>query len=41
MPVAALMRKQFPDPVPEFDNFPPVRGLEAVPYEKLLELMNK
>lgn len=34
-------RKALPDPVPEFDTYPPLRGLEALPYEKLLELMNK
>jgi arylsulfatase len=33
-------RKALPDPVPEFDNYPPVRGMEAIPYEKLLELMS-
>jgi len=32
-------RKELPDPVPEFDNYPPFRGLEALPYKKLLELM--
>ncbi len=32
-------RKALPDQVPEFDNYPPLRGLEAIPYEKLLELM--
>ncbi len=32
-------RKGLPDPVPEFDSYPPLRGLEALPYEKLLELM--
>jgi hypothetical protein len=26
--------------VPEFDNYPPVRGMEAIPYNKLLELMS-
>lgn len=31
--------KQLPNRVPEFDNYPPVRGMEAIPYEKLLELM--
>jgi arylsulfatase len=31
--------KQLPTRVPEYDNYPPVRGLEALPYEKLLELM--
>jgi hypothetical protein len=25
--------------VPEYDNYPPLRGLEALPYEKLIELM--
>jgi arylsulfatase A-like enzyme len=34
-------KKALPDRQPEFDNYPPVRGLEAVPYEKLLELMNQ
>jgi len=34
-------KKALPDPVPEFDAYPPLRGLEALPYEKLLELMNK
>jgi rhodanese-related sulfurtransferase len=32
-------RKHLPDRVPEFDNYPPFRGLEALPYEKLIELM--
>jgi arylsulfatase A-like enzyme len=32
--------KQLPTRVPEADNYPPVRGLEALPYKKLLELMN-
>jgi arylsulfatase A-like enzyme len=33
-------RKKLADPVPtESDNFPPIRGLEALPYEKLLKLM--
>ena len=31
--------KQLPTRVPEDDSYPPVRGLEALPYEKLLELM--
>jgi arylsulfatase len=34
-------RKALPDPVPEFDNYPPVRGVEAIPYEKLMELLGK
>ena len=34
-------KKALPDPVPEFDNYPPLRGIEAVPYEKLIEMMNK
>ena len=33
-------QKALPQQVPEFDNYPPVRGLEALPYEKLLELMS-
>ena len=31
--------KHLPNRVPEADNYPPVRGLEAVPYKKLLEMM--
>ena len=31
--------KQLPNRVPEFDDYPPVRGIEAVPYKKLIELM--
>jgi arylsulfatase len=31
--------KALPDAVPEFDNYPPVRGMEAIPYKTLLELM--
>ncbi len=34
-------RKALRDPVPEFDNYPRFRGLEALPYKKLLELMNQ
>jgi len=34
-------KKALPDQVPDYDNYPPLRGMEAVPYEKLLELMNK
>jgi len=34
-------KKALPDQVLEFDNYPPLRGLEAIPYEKLLELMNQ
>jgi arylsulfatase len=33
-------KKALPDAVPEYDNYPPVRGLEAIPYEKLMELMS-
>jgi arylsulfatase len=36
----ASARKGLPDPVPEFDRYPPVRGLEALPYETLLEVMS-
>jgi hypothetical protein len=34
-------RKSLPDPVPEFDGYPPVRGVEAIPYEDLLKLLGK
>jgi len=34
-------KKALPDSVPEFDNYPPVRGMEAIPHKKLLELRNK
>ena len=34
-------RKALPDPVPEFDNYPPVRGMEQIPHKKLLEMMSK
>ena len=34
-------KKALPDAVVEDDNYPPVRGMEAVPYEKLMELMSK
>jgi arylsulfatase len=33
-------RKALRDPVPEFDSYPPFRGLEALPYKKLIELMS-
>jgi len=33
-------KKALPDPQPEFDNYPPRRGLEAIPYEQLLKLMS-
>ena len=33
-------RKALPDPQPEFDNYPPAYGLEAIPYEKLVELLS-
>ena len=33
-------KKALPTSVPEDDNYPPVRGMEAVPYEKLMELMS-
>jgi arylsulfatase len=32
-------RKQLPDPVLESDTYPPFRGVEAIPYAKLLELL--
>ncbi len=34
-------RKGLPDSVPEFDNYPPVRGMEAIPHKKLMELRKK
>jgi arylsulfatase len=34
-------RKALPDPVPEFDDYPPVRGVEAIPYEDFLRLLDK
>ena len=34
-------RKSLPDPVPEFDGYPPIRGVEAIPYETLLKLLDK
>ncbi len=34
------LKKRLPTGVPEYDNYPPVRGLEAIPYEVLLELMS-
>jgi arylsulfatase A-like enzyme len=34
-------RKNLPDRVPEFDGYPPVRGVEALPYEDLLRLLAK
>jgi len=33
-------RKALHDPVPEFDSYPPSRGLEALPYERLIEMMS-
>ncbi len=33
-------RKALPDSVPEYDSYPPVRGLEALPYKKLIQLMS-
>ena len=32
-------KKALPDAVPEYDNYPPVRGMETIPYNKLIELM--
>jgi arylsulfatase len=34
-------RKSLPDAVTDFDSFPPVRGLEAMPHQKLLELIRQ
>lgn len=33
------MRKGLPDPVFEDDNYPPVRGMEAIPHKKMMEMM--
>lgn len=33
-------RKGLPDPVTAFDNYPPFRGLETLPYKKLIEMMS-
>ena len=35
------MRKGLPDPVVEYDNYPPVIGVERLSYEKLLELLGQ
>ncbi len=35
------MRKGLPDAVPEADNYPPVRGMERIPHNKLIEMMSK
>jgi arylsulfatase len=32
-------KKALPTAVPEYDNYPPIRGMEAIPYEKLKELL--
>ena len=34
------LNKKLPNAVHENDNYPPVRGMEAIPYEKLLKLMS-
>jgi arylsulfatase A-like enzyme len=34
-------RKALPDPVPESDDYPPLRGVEAIPYEALLKLLSQ
>ena len=34
-------RKALPDAVPESDSYPPVRGLEAIPHQKLIELLSQ
>lgn len=33
------MRKALPDAVTEDDNYPPVRGMEAIPHKKMMEMM--
>ena len=32
-------RKALPQAVPEYDNYPPVRGMEAIPHKKLMKLI--
>jgi arylsulfatase len=32
-------RKALPQAVPEFDSYPPVRGMEAIPHKKLIEII--
>ncbi len=34
-------RKGLPDQVPEFDSYPPIYGVERVPYKKLMELLGR
>jgi arylsulfatase len=34
-------RKALPDAVLESDSYPPVRGLEAIPHQKLIELLSQ
>jgi arylsulfatase len=34
-------RKGLPDPVVEADNYPPIRGMEKIPHEKLMEMMSQ
>ncbi len=34
-------QKSLPAPVPEFDNYPPIRGMEQIPHEKLMEMMSQ
>ena len=34
-------RKGLPDPVLEDDNYPPIRGVEQIPHEKLMEMMSQ
>jgi arylsulfatase len=34
-------RKALPTAVPEYDNYPPVRGMEAIPHKKLMELIKQ
>jgi hypothetical protein len=34
-------KKALPTAVPEYDSYPPVRGMEAIPHKKLMELGKK
>jgi hypothetical protein len=33
------MKKGLPDSVSEFDDYPPIYGIEAIPYHKFKELL--
>ena len=35
------LNKALPDAVPEYDSYPPVRGMEAIPHKKFIELRSQ